>query len=256
MAAPRIPLSVVIPVLDEGDQITECVRLLAWADEVIVADGGSRDDTVGLARAAGATVLERTGPTIAAQRNAAIARAGNRWVFALDADERIPDALRGELTEVVTAPRHQAYQVRRMNFYLGRELTRGRWGRDWVTRLFTCDRRYVERRVHEGLEPVSDVGRLDAPLLHRPYRDLRHQIEKMNRYARWGAEDLFDQGSRATLWDLSGRPLGRFLRAYLLQGGCLEGRFGLVTSLLGGYTAFLKYAHLWELERRGPGSAG
>ena len=251
-----VPLSVVIPVLDEGDQIEESVSLLAWADEVIVADGGSRDGTVALARAAGATVLEHTGPTIAAQRNAAIARARNRWVFALDADERIPVALRDELSAVVDSPGHQAYQVRRQNFYLGRELTRGRWGRDWVTRLFTCDRRYVERRVHEGLEAVRDVGRLRTPLLHTPYRDLQHQIEKMSRYARWGAEDMFERGERASAWDLSGRPLGRFLRAYLLQGGCLEGRFGLVTSILGGYTAFLKYAHLWELERRRRDSAG
>ena len=82
--ATRVPLTVVIPVLDEGDQIGECLSRLDWADEVIVADGGSRDDTLALARAAGAVVLEATGPTIAAQRNAGIARARNRWVFALD----------------------------------------------------------------------------------------------------------------------------------------------------------------------------
>ena len=87
MPGTRVPLSVVIPVLDEADRIAACVRRLAWADEVLVADGGSRDDTVALARGAGATVLERTGPTIAAQRNAAIALARNRLDFALDADE-------------------------------------------------------------------------------------------------------------------------------------------------------------------------
>jgi len=193
----RVPLSVVIPVLDEADRIAACVRRLAWADEVLVADGGSRDDTVALARGAGATVLERTGPTIAAQRNAAIALARNRWVFALDADEEIPDPLRDELADVVAAPAHPVYQVRRQNFYLGRELTRGRWGRDWVVRLFTNDLRYVGRRVHEGLEHVPDQGRLRAALLHVPYRDLGHQVEKMNRYARWGAEDMFERGARA-----------------------------------------------------------
>jgi (heptosyl)LPS beta-1,4-glucosyltransferase len=245
-----VPLSIVIPVLDEAGQIKECVGSLAWADEVIVADGGSIDDTVALARSAGATVLEHTGPTIAAQRNAAISSARNQWVFALDADERIPDALRLELATSIRAPEHLAYKVRRRNFYLGHELTRGRWGRDWVTRLFTRERRYVERRVHERLEVVSEVGALAAPLLHIPYRDLGHQVEKINRYARWGAADLFETGARASLWDLTGHPLGRFLRAYLLHGGCLDGRLGLVTSVLGGYTCFLKYAHLWALERR------
>jgi (heptosyl)LPS beta-1,4-glucosyltransferase len=253
MPPTRIPLSVVIPVLDEAERIAACVGHVGWADEVLVADGGSRDDTVRLARAAGATVLEDTGPTIAAQRNAAIAVARNQWVFALDADEEIPDPLRDELARVIAAPAHPVYQVRRQNFYLGRELTRGRWGRDWVVRLFTRERRYVGRRVHEGLEHVPDQGRLQSALVHVPYRDLGHQIDKMNRYARWGAEDMFERGERARLWDLGGRPLSRFLRAYLLQGGWQDGRFGFVTSVLGGWTAFLKYAHLWDLERRSRG---
>lgn len=251
MTGAPVPLTVVIPVLDEAGQIAECVRHLDWAAEILVADAGSSDGTVALAREAGALVLEATGPTIAAQRNAAIARARNEWVFALDADERITDELRDELARVIGAPAHPVYQVRRQNFYLGRELTRGRWGKDWVTRLFTRDRRFTERRVHESLEPVPDPGRLAGTLHHVPYRDLAHQIEKMNRYARWGAEDMYERGERANLWDLGGRPLSRFLRAYLLQGGIQDGRFGFVTSVLGGYTAFLKYAHLWALERRG-----
>jgi glycosyltransferase involved in cell wall biosynthesis len=251
-----VPLTVVIPTLDESAQITACLRHLAWADEVVVADGGSRDDTVALARAAGATVLERAGPTIAAQRNAAIERARNSWVFALDADERFTDDLRDEVARTVAAPRHQAYQVRRRNLYLGRELTRGHWGRDWVTRLFPRERRYVERRVHEHLERLGDVGRLEGTLLHEPYRDLGEQLEKMNRYARWAAEDLYERGERATAWRLLSRPAGRFLRAYVLQGSILDGRRGLVSALLGGTTALLKYAHLWALESTRPPGAG
>ena len=98
---PRIPLTVVVPTLNEGAQIGDAIDALPFADEVIVADGGSTDDTVAIARARGATVIERAGVTIAAQRNAAIARARNEWVFALDADERITDALWEELREVV-----------------------------------------------------------------------------------------------------------------------------------------------------------
>ncbi len=247
---PLVPLTVVIPVLDEGHQIGACVEQLAWADEVIVADGGSSDGTVATARAAGAAVLERTGTTIAAQRNAAIASARNAWVFALDADERIPPELQEELAQVVSSPKHPVYRVRRRNFYLGRELTRGHWGRDWVVRLFTRERRFVERRVHEGLEPVPGAGQLRACLRHDPYRSLSHQLLKMDRYGRWAAEELYDAGGRATVWNLAARPLGRFLRAYLLHGACWDGRAGLVTSALGAYTTFLKYAHLWALERR------
>jgi glycosyltransferase involved in cell wall biosynthesis len=245
-----VPLTVVIPTLDEADQIAECIGRVRWADEILVADAGSNDETVRLARQAGARVLERTGPTIAAQRNAAISEARHQWIFAVDADERSTDQLRDEIRRVLERPDHPVYRVRRRNFYLGQELTRGRWGKDWVTRLFTRDRRYIERRVHEGLEPAPNPGTLQACLEHVPYRDLSHQLEKMNRYARWGAEDLFERGRRATAWDLSVRPAARFLRAYLLQGACLDGRFGLTASALGAYTNFLKYAHLWALERR------
>lgn len=244
-----VPITVVIPTLDEAAHIGPCLAHLAWADEVIVADGGSRDDTVALARGAGAVVLERSGATIAAQRNAAIGIARNEWVFALDADERFTDELRDEVARTVGAPGHQAYQVRRRNLYLGRELTRGHWGRDWVTRLFRRDRRYVERRVHEHLERLDDVGRLQGALLHEPYRDLAEQVEKMNRYARWAAEDLYERGRRASAWQLCTRPVTRFLRAYLFEGAIGDGRRGLVTSALGAYSAFLKYAHLWALER-------
>jgi glycosyltransferase involved in cell wall biosynthesis len=245
-----VPLTVVIPTLNEADQILECLERLNWADEILVADAGSQDQTVSLAREAGARVLERTGPTIAAQRNAAIAQARNHWIFAVDADERSSDQLRDEITRVLERPAHEVYRVRRRNFYLGQELTRGHWGNDWVIRLFTRERRFIERRVHEGIGPAPDAGALRAVLDHIPYRDLSHQLEKMNRYARWGAEDLFDHGRRATAWDLTFRPLGRFLRAYVLQGGCLDGRFGLTAAGLGAYTTFLKYAHLWALERR------
>jgi glycosyltransferase involved in cell wall biosynthesis len=245
-----VPLTVIIPTLDEADQIAECLERAVWADEIIVADAGSQDATVSLARERGARVLERTGPTIAAQRNAAISVARNEWVLAIDADERITEPLREEIARVVRHPSHAAYRIRRRNFYLGRELTRGHWGKDWVTRLFTRDRRYVDRRVHEHLEPVANIGMLRGCLDHTPYRTLSHQIDKMNRYARWGAEDLYQAGERAGMWDLTARPLARFLRSYLLQGSFWDGKSGVVASTLGAYTAFLKYAHLWALERR------
>jgi (heptosyl)LPS beta-1,4-glucosyltransferase len=247
-----VPLTIVIPTRNEATQIEDCVRQLVWADEVLVADGDSGDDTVARARAAGAVVLEHTGPTIAGQRNAALARARHPWVFALDADERFTDALRDEVARTVAAPRHQAYQVRRRNLYLGRELTRGHWGRDWVTRLFPRERRYLQMRVHEHLERIDDIGRLEGELRHEPYRDLSHQLEKMSRYARWSAEDMYERGQRASLWSLGARPAGRFLRAYLLEGAIADGRRGLVSALLGGCSAFLKYAHLWALEASRP----
>ena len=248
--AGTVPLSVVIPTLDEAPRLAACMASVAWAAEVIVADAGSTDATVAVARAAGANVIEGAGPTIAAQRNLAIARANHPWVLALDADEQATPELAAELAVVVSAPAHAAYRVRRRSFYLGRELTRGHWGNDWVVRLFPRERRYVEQRVHEALEPVADVGTLRGTLLHEPYRDLSHHLDKMIRYSAWGAQDLYERGRRATFWDLAGRPAWRFIRTWIFEGSILDGRLGIISAGLSACAAFFKYAHLWELGQR------
>ncbi len=243
-----LPLTVVIPTLNERRQITAAVAALSWADEVIVADAGSADQTAALARSGGATVIDVPGKTIGAQRNAAIATARNEWVLALDADERVPDALRDEIALVLASPAHEAYRIRCETYFLGTRRTRGSWARDWHVRLFRRNRRFTSDRVHESLEPVSDVADLRAPIRHVPYRDLAHHLEKMIVYARWGAEDLHARGRRATAWDLLGRPAWRFVRDYLLYGSWRDGTYGLATSLLTACAGFLKYAFLWELD--------
>lgn len=244
------PVTVVIPTLDEAAHIAECVRHVAWADEVIVADGGSRDETIECARAAGATVLTGVWSTIAAQRNAAIAAARHPWVLALDADERVGTQLATEIGRVVASPRHDAYAVRRRNIYLGREVRWAGWGADWVFRLFRRERRFVERRVHEALEPVADRGRLTQPLDHTPYRDLTHHLSKVDRYASWAALDLVDQGRRPRVADVLLRPPLRFVRMYGVQLGVLDGWRGVLVCGVAAWSVFLKYARLWELARQ------
>jgi len=245
-----VPVTVVIPTLDEGAQIGAAVRHLGWAAEVVVADGGSRDGTPDLAREAGARVLDVPGRTIAGQRNVAIAAARTEWVFALDADERIPPALAAEIERTVARPAHEAYAVGRRNYYLGRLMHRGGWGDNWAVRLFRRDRRFVERRVHEGLEPVADTGRLAEPLEHTPYRDLSHHLKKMDLYATWAAQDLRDRGRRFRVSDILVRPPFTFWRTYFLQLGVLEGWHGAVLCGLSAVSVFLKYTRLWDLERR------
>jgi glycosyltransferase involved in cell wall biosynthesis len=243
------PVTVVIPTLNEATQIAECVRHLTWAGEVIVADGGSTDETVAAARAAGATVLTGAFATIAAQRNAAIAAARHEWVFALDADERVPAALAGEIAATVAAPQFASYGVRRRNVYLGREMRHAGWGSDWVYRLFRREQRFTERRVHEALRRAGASGRLRAPLDHVPYRDLGHHLRKVERYAALAALDLRERGRRARLSDLLVRPPVRFVRMYVGQLGLLEGWRGAVLCGFAALGVFLKYARLWEHER-------
>lgn len=242
-----LPLTVVIPTFNEGNQIGHAVAELSWADEVVVVDGGSNDDTVTLAAAAGARVLVVTGETIAGQRNAGIAGARNAWVLALDADERVSATLRLAIGRVVSdgSAAHAAYRMKFRNNYLGRELRHGPWGRDWHIRLFSRDRRYVCTRVHEHLEAIDDVGTLTGQIIHNPYRDLSHHVSKIVRYARWGADDLYSRGRRAGLWELMARPAWRFVRDYVVFSGWRDGVVGFVASAVSAFAAFLKYAFLF-----------
>jgi (heptosyl)LPS beta-1,4-glucosyltransferase len=123
------------------------------------------------------------------------------------------------------------------------------WGSDWVVRLFRKNRRFTERKLHEALEPVSDVGRLTTPLDHVPYRDLSHYLQKLDLYSGWAAEQLAARGRRPRMSDVLLRPPARFVRMYLLQLGVLDGWRGAVLCGLAAASVFLKYARLWERSR-------
>lgn len=238
----RIPVTVVVPTLDEAYQIADTLAALDWADEVLVVDGGSTDATPCIATDHGATVLRLEGATIAAQRNLGIENARNEWVLALDADERPSPELVAELAVVVRTPAHDAYRIQFHNFYGERELVRGHWARDWHVRLFRRRYRFLDRQVHERLEDVPSVGTLRGHIRHAPYRDFPHHLKKVVRYAELAAADLRARGYRVTVWHLLGKPTWRFVREYVMYGSFRDGRFGVVTSAMSALSAFLKYA--------------
>jgi glycosyltransferase involved in cell wall biosynthesis len=243
-----VALSIVIPVKNEAARLPALLDQHRWADEIVVVDNGSTDGSTTIARAKGARVLELPAATLPELRNRGIEAARNRWILSLDADESVTPELVSELARATTAadgPR--AFKIRRRNFYLGREQRRGS---DWIVRLFQRELRYRPGRVHEQLESVTPLGELTGTILHEQYRDLDHHLEKMNQYARWGAEDLWDRGRRAGFAELTIRPAWRFVESYFLEGNFLDGRFGLVTSVLGTFAGFLKWAHLWAMEQQ------
>jgi glycosyltransferase involved in cell wall biosynthesis len=250
-AVGSVRASAIIPTLDEAAHVATAIAELSWVDEVIVIDGGSTDGTPALAAAAGARVIVLSGKTIAEQRNAGIALARNRWILALDADERATPSLRDALRRLCATetPEHTIYRVRSRNWYLGRELRHGPWGRDWKVRVFTRDHYYAPSRVHEHLATLDDVGTLDASLVHQPYRDLPHHVIKVVNYARWGAQDLRDRGRRATALDLTVRPFWRFWRDYAMLGGWRDGGIGFVAATISAFSSFLKYACLFAMTR-------
>jgi glycosyltransferase involved in cell wall biosynthesis len=246
-------ITAIIPAGDEAHQIAEAVRTVLWADEVyVVVDSASADGTGEAARAAAPGVRVETHDYgySAAQKNWAIPRATHPWIFLLDADERVTPDLREEVLALMArGPEKDAYQVRRRNLYFGRVMRHGGWQTDKVIRLFKRECRYGDRRVHAEVEGHGSLGELRSPILHDTFKDWPSYLLKLDRYTTWGALQDFKDGKRAGFGSVVLRPMGRFLKQYVVRLGFMDGIPGAIAAFLGVYGVFLKYAKLWDMER-------
>jgi glycosyltransferase involved in cell wall biosynthesis len=246
-------VTAVIAAHDESANIQDCIASVDWASEVIVVENDSADDTIALARTAGATVISPHFTTIGAARNQAIERAKTQWVLVLDADERCTPELAREIEETVGQTKLQAFRVPRRNFFLGKEIRHGGWERDKPVRLFRRELRYNANLVHEHIDVPSGgrIGETRAALLHYTYNTLDQYFEKFNRYSRWWAQQNYAKGRRAGAAMVFFRPPVRFISMYLFKGGFLDGAHGLLLSCLAAASVMAKYARLWERSIRG-----
>ena len=237
--------------MDEEDRIADCLASLSFCDEILVVDSHSRDNTREIATRAGARVIERDWPGHVAQKEYAVRAALNDWVLCLDADERVPPALQVEIGRLRGAgfPSHAGWRARRLSSYLGRWMRFGAWYPDWNLRLFDRRRgRWTGDDPHDRVEVQGTTGRLHGRLLHHPYRTLAEHLRTIDRYTTTMAEGMHARGRRASWRDLAFRPVGRFIKAYLLKLGFLEGWRGLLQAYLAAYYGGLKYAKLMVLQ--------
>ncbi len=173
------------------------------------------------------------------------------WLLILDADERVPPALAREIVSLLeTGAEAKAYFIRRENVFLDRVIRHSGWSTDRVVRLMERGAaRYPNRRVHADLDPTGPTPTLLSPMIHFTCRSLSQYLEKIHRYAAWGAADAFRAGRSAGPAELLFRPCWRFFRMYVIQAGFLDGRHGLVLCGLQAWSVFLKWAKVWEWDR-------
>ncbi|MCA1580765.1 MAG: glycosyltransferase family 2 protein [Acidobacteria bacterium] len=251
---PRQTLTAIVPTLNEEINIRECLETLGFADEILVVDSGSTDRTVTIAAAAPRVrVLAHEYLGNGPQCNWAMDQASHPWVLIIDADERVPGELAHEITGLLKAeggPAADQYVLRRDNVFLGRVIRHSGWGSDRLVRFVRRGTaRYPERRVHADMEATGRAPTLATPLVHYTFRSFSAYLEKLHRYAVWGAADLYRSGRSAGFLTIAFRSGWRFLRTYVFQGGFLDGSPGLVLCALQAYGTFLKWARLWEWRR-------
>jgi glycosyltransferase involved in cell wall biosynthesis len=277
-----IPVTVVLPVLNEEQNLPEALESVSWASEIFVVDSGSTDNTVAIAGAHGAKIVQfhyqQEGPKKKAWslRNLPFS---NEWALYLDGDERIPDELKTEIWDAVNSSAHDGYYVGREFIFRGRELRSSR--PDWNLRLFRHERVSIEdlglhhldgtgdNEIHEHFVIDGTTGFLSSALRHDDYRGIGSWIDRHNRYATWEAHlnqrlrreplDLTPSALRdptkrnrmmRRVWvRLPGRPFLRFLLWYVGKRAVLDGSLGFQYAFLMAWYEFVISIKVNELER-------
>ncbi len=255
--------SLTVGVLTHNEQkhIRDCLASVrAFADELLVLDDFSTDDTVTLARAMGARVEFRNLDNFPNQRNVAIELARGEWIFFIDADERATPAVGEEIRNAIRSTQYATrntqyvgYWIPRRNIIFGKEIRHTGWSPDYQPRVLKKGRARFDpaREVHELVLWEGEVGYLREPLIHYNYETLAQFRKKQIIYTRYEAQVWYAEGRRARWRGAIGQPLREFFRRYLALQGWRDGGHGLLLSALMAYYAFVRWRMLREMQSRG-----
>lgn len=246
-------LTVTVITKNEAQDLGPALASVAWADELVVVDSDSSDDTVAVARTFTDRVVTHPWEGYAAQKNFAASLASHDWILSLDADERVTPALAEEIRSAIAQPSDRAFRIPRVTWHLGQWIRSTDWYPDYQLRLY--DRRagrWTGRYVHESVVVDGSVGRLVAEIEHFAYRDIADHLETIDRYTTLAARQMHEDGRGADALSLMLHPPLAFLRNYLARGGFRAGKAGFIISSMNAYYVFLKFAKLWELRAAPP----
>jgi (heptosyl)LPS beta-1,4-glucosyltransferase len=246
-------IAAVIITKNEERNIEACLRSVAWVDQAIVVDACSEDRTASIAKRHTDNVFIRPWPGFGPQKNYGIDQAAAEWILILDADERVPDALRDEIIMTIRRPAEQVgFEIPRRNVFYGRWIRGGGMYPDYQLRLFKKSAgRYDDVLLHEHLRLDGDVSRLTSPLDHFSMPTVGDHVRKIMVYSTLGAQEKLKTREKVSALDLAGNHLATIVRTFLLRRGYRDGLHGVVIALFAGMHTFVKYAKAWEILRKG-----
>lgn len=234
---------------NEARNIEACLRSVHFADQIVVLDSGSTDQTVELARQLGAEVTVNCDwEGFGIQKNRALALANADWVLSIDADERLSAELQSDIQKILENPVADAYRFPRLSSYCGQYMRHSGWYPDLVTRLFRRGAaRFSDDTIHEKLVVKGKTGQLRGQLLHESFPDFETVLDKIDRYSTAGAKSLLGKGRSSSFPKALGHGLWAFVRTYFLQMGFLDGWMGLALAISNAEGTYYRYLKLWLL---------
>jgi glycosyltransferase involved in cell wall biosynthesis len=244
------PVSLYIITFNEAENLRAVLPTVLWADEVVVVDSFSTDDTAAVCAQFGVRHENVKFEGFGKLRNQALALLKHDWVVSIDSDERSTPEFAEEVRRTVAAPRHAAYFVPRRNTFLGHPVRHGGMYPDYrQPQVF--DRRqfkYREDPVHESFHCAGSIGYFQHFVWQHPWPTLKVIMAKGDRYTTLVARQRHEQGRRSGLVHLLGNPPVAFCKKYFLQLGFLDGVPGLMIATLHAFYTFIKHAKMWELQ--------
>ncbi|MFB0565736.1 MAG: glycosyltransferase family 2 protein [Candidatus Aminicenantaceae bacterium] len=248
-------ISAVIITYNEEERLEGALKsVVDLADEIIVVDSYSNDNTLKIAKNYTKRVFQRKWTNFADQKNFANSQASNSWILSLDADERVSPELSEEILQLKEReePDCSCFSIPRRTFYLGKWIRHSGWYPDRKLRLFRKDdARWEGEYVHESLIVEGKINNLKCTLHHFTYRNIADHLDRISRFSELGAQKLYTQKKKSHLYHLVISPFFRFVKSYFLRLGFLDGFPGIVISVLSGYAVFVRYAKLKEIWKKG-----
>ncbi|WP_370453921.1 glycosyltransferase [Flavobacterium sp. RSP15] len=244
----KAPISALIITYNEAENIKSVINDLDFAEEILVIDSFSTDQTTAIASSyKNVKVVQHAFENYAAQRNFAIRLAQNNWILFLDADERISEALKDEIIETVSKKESQsAYFFDRTFMFQNKKLRFSGWQTDKIFRLFQKDKAHYasHKIVHEKLIVHGNIGKLKNKLIHFSYKDYSSYKQKMIHYGQLKAQEEFNKGTKPTLFHFYIRPLYQFLYQYIIRLGILDGQKGITICYLNALSVYVRFQEL------------
>lgn len=242
-------ISVVVIAFNEARHIGDCLESVKWADDIVVLDSGSTDDTAEIARSKHARVFDVPWKGFGPQKQAAVDLALHDLVFNIDCDERVTPELVAEIKLILSGNTLKtAYSIPRRTFLGASEIRHCGWYPDRTVRLFDRRKaRFSSEMVHEQVVVSGETGQCRGELLHYSFDGFTDLIAKMNRYTDIGATQLRARGRKSRLSQVVFRPFYAFIKTFFLQKGFMDGFAGFAISVSNAVSVFYKYAKLREL---------
>lgn len=255
-------ISAVLITFNEEKNIRQAIESVGWTDEILVVDAESRDRTREIAESLGAKVIVQKWLGFSGQKQFAVERAANDWIFSLDADERVSDRLKEEILRLKNSSEiADGYKIPRLSIYMNRPIRHGGWYPDWQLRFFNRQKgRWKDVLIHESVE-MSENARLEklkGDILHYSVENAAHHHRMIGeRYAPLAAQRMLADGRRTSRLKIFFAGFFAFVQTYFLKLGFLDGFAGFCIARFAAHHAFMKHLLLWEIQRsESPAVAG